>query len=159
MGSTALRLEDVQQPKTATTFLSLSSFFACLEKTVVEDRPSSTTGSISNPSTPPAALISSIAKSSVSRSAVSLMAILPVWEWSKPTFTFLRAGRTFTKSHPANIKGARLPNEPSIKPSPLRLRQSRRVIPPVTLSVVSINLSPAINKSFATEDRPRHFAD
>ena len=76
-GSIALRLAEVQPPKTAATLSPVISFSAFSAKVGQSDAPSSTTGSICLPSTPPAALISSIASSSASRTATSLIAIVP----------------------------------------------------------------------------------
>ena len=83
-GSTALRLAEVQQPKTAATLSCVISFCAFSAKVGQSEAPSSTTGSSFLPSTPPAALISSIASSSASRTVTSLIAIVPLSECRMP---------------------------------------------------------------------------
>lgn len=79
-GSIALRLADVQPPKTVATLSCAMSLVAFSAKVGQSDAPSSTTGSSFLPSTPPAALISSIASSSASLTVTSLMAIVPLSE-------------------------------------------------------------------------------
>ena len=61
------------------------SFFAFSAKVGQSDAPSSMTGSIFLPSTPPAALISSIASSSASLTETSQIAIVPLSECRMPT--------------------------------------------------------------------------
>jgi hypothetical protein len=85
-GSIALRLADVQPPKTVATLSWEMSFCAFSAKVGQSDAPSSTTGSIFLPSRPPAWLISSMASSSASRTVTSLMAIVPLSECRMPTF-------------------------------------------------------------------------
>ena len=84
-GSIALRLAEVQPPNTAATLSCEISFWAFSAKVGQSDAPSSTTGSIFLPSTPPAALISSIASSSASLTETSLIAIVPLSECRMPT--------------------------------------------------------------------------
>src|SRR5688572_4570781 len=84
-GRTALRLADVQQPKTVATrslWMSLRAFSANVGQS---DAPSSWMGTIFLPSTPPLALISSMAIISASRTDVSLMAMVPLSECRMPT--------------------------------------------------------------------------
>ena len=82
-----MRLAEVQPPKTAATLSSVISFLAFSAKVGQSDAPSSTIGSICLPSTPPAALISSLAMASESRTVTSLIAIVPDSEFRKPTLT------------------------------------------------------------------------
>ena len=84
-GSIALRLAEVQPPKTVATLSSEMSFWAFSAKVGQSEAPSSTTGSSFLPSTPPAALTSSMASSSASRTVTSLMAIVPLRECRMPT--------------------------------------------------------------------------
>ena len=83
--STALRLADVQQPKIAATLSLWISFFAFSANVGQSDAPSSTTASSFLPSTPPAALTSSIASSSASLTDTSLTAMVPLRECRIPT--------------------------------------------------------------------------
>src|SRR6202022_4675295 len=83
-GSTALREAEVQQPITAATLSLTSSFLAFSAKVGQSDAPSSWTNLILRPSTPPAALICSIASFSASTDPVSLIAMVPVTEWRMP---------------------------------------------------------------------------
>src|SRR5689334_20034181 len=84
-GSIALRLAEVQPPKVVATLSSLISFWAFSANVGQSEAPSSTTGSSFLPSTPPAALTSSMASSSESRTVTSLMAIVPLRECRMPT--------------------------------------------------------------------------
>src|SRR5215207_11310609 len=84
-GSTALRLAEVQQQKVAATLSLWISFFAFSAKVGQSDAPSSITGSICLPSTPPAALISSMAMISASFTETSLIDIVPLSECRMPT--------------------------------------------------------------------------
>src|SRR5215204_7800713 len=84
-GSTALRLAEVQQPKTQATLSCCSSFFDFSAKVGQSDAPSSTTGMSCLPITPPAALISAIASSEASRTDTSEIDIVPLSECSTPT--------------------------------------------------------------------------
>src|SRR6185295_16751811 len=84
-GSTDLRLTDVQQPKTTLTLSCTSSCFAFSAKSGQLDAGSTTTASTLRPSTPPWALISSIAIRVTSRSDTSLIAIVPLSECRMPT--------------------------------------------------------------------------
>jgi len=86
-GSIALRLLEVQPPKTAATQSLWMSFVALSAKTVGSDTPSSVTASSCLPSTPPAALISPTASSSDLRTVVSLMDIVPDMEFNRPILT------------------------------------------------------------------------
>lgn len=86
-GLTALREALVQQPKIVATLSFIRSFLAFSEKICGSEAPSSSTISIFFPSTPPWSLISWMASFSASRTDVSLMAIVPLRECSKPTFT------------------------------------------------------------------------
>src|SRR5438093_1269947 len=84
-GSTALRLAEVQHPKIVATWscwISLRVFSANVGQS---DAPSSMTGTIFLPITPPLALISSMASSVASFTEVSLMDIVPLSECSTPT--------------------------------------------------------------------------
>src|SRR5438067_267444 len=86
-GRTAFRLAEVQQPKTVATWSCWMSLRAFSAKVGQSDAPSSMTGTICLPRTPPFALISSIAMISASFTEVSLMDIVPLRECSTPTFT------------------------------------------------------------------------
>src|SRR5664279_3774886 len=86
-GSTALREADVQQPITAAHLSLTSSFFAFSAKVGQSLAPSSWTNLILRPSTPPVALIWSIASFSASTDPVSLIAMVPVIECRIPTVT------------------------------------------------------------------------
>jgi hypothetical protein len=75
----------VQQPNVTATLSLLISWRAFSAKSGQFDAGSTTTGSSFLPSTPPLALISSIAISTVSFSTVSEIAIVPDNECSTPT--------------------------------------------------------------------------
>src|ERR1700755_2780531 len=86
-GSTALREAEVQQPITE-AHLSLTSSFFAFSATVGQSlAPSSWMNLILRPSTPPEALICSIASFSASTDPVSEMAMVPVAECRMPTVT------------------------------------------------------------------------
>jgi hypothetical protein len=72
-----LRLTEVQQPKVTATLSCSVSCLAFSAKVGQSEAPSTMTSSIFLPSTPPLALISSAVKIRMSRSEVSLMAIVP----------------------------------------------------------------------------------
>src|ERR1700743_808648 len=76
-GSTALREADVQQPMIAATLSLTRSFLAFSAKVGQSLAPSSWINLILRPSTPPAALICSIASFSASIDPVSEIAIVP----------------------------------------------------------------------------------
>src|SRR5690606_2022151 len=84
-GSTALRLAEVQQPKTVATWSWEMSFCAFSANVSQSEAPSSITGWICLPRTPPLALISSIASSVASRTVTSLIAMVPLSECKIPT--------------------------------------------------------------------------
>ena len=84
-GSIALRLAEVQPPNVAATLSVEMSFCAFSANVGQSEAPSSTTGLSCLPSTPPAALISSIASSSASRTETSEIAIVPLSECRMPT--------------------------------------------------------------------------
>src|ERR1700741_3487912 len=86
-GSTALREAEVQQPITAAHLSLTSSFFAFSAKVGQSLAPSSWINLILRPSTPPAALICSMASFSASTEPVSEIAMVPVTEWRMPTVT------------------------------------------------------------------------
>src|SRR5215813_14086798 len=86
-GSTALREAEVQQPITAAHLSLTRSFFAFSAKVGQSDAPSSWMNLILRPSTPPSALICSIASFSASTEPVSEIAIVPVTECRMPTVT------------------------------------------------------------------------
>ena len=86
-GSTALREAEVQQPITAAHLSLTSSFLAFSAKVGQSLAPSSWMNLILRPSTPPAALICSIASFSASTEPVSEIAIVPVTECRMPTVT------------------------------------------------------------------------
>src|SRR6266851_6250205 len=86
-GSTALREAEVQQPITAAHLSLTSSFFAFSAKVGQSLAPSSWMNLILRPSTPPAALICSIASFSASTDPVSLIDMVPVTECRMPTVT------------------------------------------------------------------------
>src|SRR5213595_3679871 len=90
-GSTDLRLTEVQQPKTTETLSLTSNCSAFSAKSGQLDAGSTTTGSIiyflPPTFTPPDLLISSKVNNSTSFNDVSLMAIVPLREWSTPTLT------------------------------------------------------------------------
>src|ERR1700734_3369015 len=88
-GSTALREADVQQPMTEAHLSCTRSFFAFSAKVGQSLAPSSWMNLILRPSTPPCALICSIASFSASTEPVSLIAIVPVTECKIPTVTSL----------------------------------------------------------------------
>jgi hypothetical protein len=82
-----LRDAEVQQPITDAHLSLTSSFFAFSAKVGQSLAPSSWMNLILRPSTPPWALIWSIASFSASTDPVSEMAIVPVTEWRMPTVT------------------------------------------------------------------------
>src|SRR4029077_6942863 len=86
-GNTALREAEVQQPITAAHLSLTRSFFAFSANVGQSEAPSSWMNLILRPSTPPAALICSIASFSASTDPVSLIAIVPVTECKMPTVT------------------------------------------------------------------------
>src|SRR6476469_5988731 len=86
-GSTALRDAEVQQPMIAATLSLTSSFLAFSAKVGQSLAPSSWMNLILRPSTPPAALICSMASFSASIEPVSEMAMVPVAECRMPTVT------------------------------------------------------------------------
>src|SRR6185295_5098057 len=86
-GSTALREAEVQQPMTAAHLSLTSSFLAFSAKVGQSLAPSSWMNLILRPSTPPEALICSIASFSASTEPVSEIAIVPVTECRMPTVT------------------------------------------------------------------------
>src|SRR5690242_6021044 len=86
-GSTALREAEVQQPITEAHLSLTSSFFAFSAKVGQSEAPSSWMNLILRPSTPPMALICSMASFSASTDPVSEIAIVPVTEWRMPTVT------------------------------------------------------------------------
>src|ERR1700744_6202949 len=86
-GNTALRDAEVQQPITAAHLSLTSSFFAFSAKVGQSEAPSSWMNLILRPSTPPCALICSIASFSASTEPVSEIAMVPVTEWRMPTVT------------------------------------------------------------------------
>src|SRR6202022_4748306 len=87
-GSTDLRLTEVQHPNTTATLSCCNSCFAFSANNGQLEAPSTTTGSICLPRTPPPLFISSNANSSVSRSEVSLIAMVPESECKTPILTF-----------------------------------------------------------------------
>ena len=86
-GSTALREAEVQQPITDATLSLTRSFFAFSANVGQSLPPSSWMNLILRPSTPPAALICSIASFSACTEPVSLIAMVPVTECRMPTVT------------------------------------------------------------------------
>src|SRR5271155_1451716 len=86
-GSTALREAEVQQPITDAHLSLTSSFFAFSAKVGQSLAPSSWMNLILRPSTPPWALIWSMASFSASTEPVSEIAMVPVTEWRMPTVT------------------------------------------------------------------------
>ena len=86
-GSTALREAEVQQPMIAATLSLTRSFLAFSAKVGQSLAPSSWMNLILRPSTPPAALICSMASFSASIEPVSEIAIVPVAECRMPTVT------------------------------------------------------------------------
>src|ERR1700754_268261 len=86
-GSTALREAEVQQPMMAATLSLTSSFLAFSAKVGQSLAPSSWMNLILRPSTPPMALICSMASFSASIDPVSEIAIVPVAECRIPTVT------------------------------------------------------------------------
>src|SRR5690606_1422290 len=87
MGNTALRDADVQQPNTAATLSFTNNFLDFSAKVGQSLAPSSWMYSILRPSTPPMALICSIANFSACTEPVSLIAMVPVTECRIPTLT------------------------------------------------------------------------
>src|SRR4051812_38108506 len=86
-GSTALRDAEVQQPITDAHLSLTSSFFAFSAKVGQSLAPSSWMNLILRPSTPPDALICSMASFSACTEPVSEMAMVPVTECRMPTVT------------------------------------------------------------------------
>src|SRR5215468_4279598 len=86
-GSTALREAEVQQPMMDATLSLTRSFLAFSAKVGQSDAPSSWMNLILRPSTPPSALICSMASFSASIEPVSEIAIVPVAECRMPTVT------------------------------------------------------------------------
>src|SRR5215831_1853631 len=86
-GSTALREAEVQQPMTDAHLSLTRSFLAFSAKVGQSLAPSSWMNLILRPSTPPAALICSIASFSASTDPVSEIAMVPVTECRMPTVT------------------------------------------------------------------------
>ena len=86
-GSTALREAEVQQPMTEAHLSLTRSFFAFSAKVGQSLAPSSWMNLILRPSTPPWALIWSMASFSASTEPVSEIAMVPVTEWRMPTVT------------------------------------------------------------------------
>ena len=86
-GSTALREAEVQQPMMAATLSLTSSFLAFSAKVGQSEAPSSWMILILRPSTPPIALICSIASFSAWIDPVSEIAMVPVAECRIPTVT------------------------------------------------------------------------
>ncbi len=86
-GSTALREAEVQQPMIAATLSLTRSFLAFSAKVGQSLAPSSWMNLILRPSTPPPALIWSIASFSASIDPVSEIAMVPVAECRMPTVT------------------------------------------------------------------------
>src|SRR5258705_9365497 len=86
-GRTALREAEVQQPITDAHLSLTSSFLAFSAKFGQSLAPSSWMNLILRPSTPPAALICSIASFSACTEPVSEIAIVPVTECRMPTVT------------------------------------------------------------------------
>src|ERR1700678_179078 len=86
-GRTDLRLTEGQQPNTTATLSCCKSCFAFSANNGQLEAPSTTTGSICFPRTPPLLLISSNANSKLSPSDVSLIAIVPDSECKTPTLT------------------------------------------------------------------------
>ena len=86
-GSTALREAEVQQPITDAHLSLTSSFFAFSAKVGQSDAPSSWINLILRPSTPPDALICSMASFSACTDPVSEIAMVPVTECRIPTVT------------------------------------------------------------------------
>ena len=86
-GSTALREAEVQQPMTEATLSLTRSFFAFSAKVGQSLPPSSWMNLILRPSTPPGALICSMASFSAWTEPVSLIAMVPVTECRMPTVT------------------------------------------------------------------------
>src|ERR1700704_5776165 len=84
-GNTALREAEVQQPITAAHLSLTKSFFAFSAKVGQSLAPSSWMNLILRPSTPPEALICSIASFSASTEPVSLIDRVPVREGRMPT--------------------------------------------------------------------------
>ena len=79
-GTTAFLDAEVQQPNTVATLSFSRSFVAFSVKVALSEAPSSTMYSICFPRTPPAALISSMARISASLTEVSLIAMVPLKE-------------------------------------------------------------------------------
>src|ERR1700744_1989304 len=83
-GSTAFRLDDVEQPKNTVTSSSCSVRVASRRYSSGSLFGSYTTGSSRRPSTPPAALTSSIANAVPKKCSDSVAAVTPVREYSTP---------------------------------------------------------------------------
>src|SRR6478609_3432106 len=84
-GRTDLRETDVQQPKVTSTLWTCSSSRAFSANSGQLEAGSTTTASSLRPSRPPLLLAYSTIISAVSRSAVSLIAMVPEREWRTPT--------------------------------------------------------------------------
>src|SRR6516164_4132142 len=86
-GRTDLRLTEVQHPNTTATLSCCNNCFAFSANNGQLEAPSTTTGSICFPRTPPFLFISSKANNTMSRNDVSLIAIVPDNECRTPTLT------------------------------------------------------------------------
>ena len=84
-----MRLTEVQHPNTTATLSCSNNCFAFSANNGQFEAPSTTTGSIFFPRTPPFLFISSKANKSMSRNDVSLIAIVPHKECRTPTLTVL----------------------------------------------------------------------
>src|SRR5947207_15798882 len=84
-GSIALRLAEVQPPKTVATLSTVMSCFAFSAKVGQPEAPSWVTTWSCLPRTPPAALTSSIARGSGFLTATSLLAVVPLRGFVPPT--------------------------------------------------------------------------
>src|SRR6266581_2324965 len=100
-GSTDLRDTEVQQPNTTATLSCVSSCRAFSANSGQFEAGSTTTGSSFIPSTPPLALISSIAISVTSFRTVSLIAIVPDSECNTPTLMVFPCAYTPGDATPA----------------------------------------------------------
>ena len=117
-GFMALRLDEVHPPKTTATLSLFSSLSTLVANTSGLDSPSSMMGSSCLPSTPPAALISLMARISASLTATSLIDMVPLRDWMTPTLTLSEAG--VVSPVPA-VSSSLLPQAASSRPATARL--------------------------------------
>ena len=131
-GNTVLRDADVQHPITAATLSFTRSFLAFSANVGQSLAPSSTMILIFRPSTPPIALICSMASCSAWMDPVSLMAIVPVAECNWPTVTVSSVtARPVVLTFAVGKSAARMAGAPEVRTtqtSMVRMRIVFRII-------------------------------